>query len=654
MAAVRLGKMVLNWCDSCNLPIVDSRHCGACGGDTKPVSVTPPGDIRPAFPFDIAMIREKADIQFGEGTGAYLIPGNRVVILNKCPSDDRMDEIVMDGSVIGVMRFELSKIGFVFQPRLEGAARIAASGAMKKNFVVADEGAIRPIIDGANLLSPGVVDCAEGVGAGAEVIVLDGSGRVVAVGKTRVSGSDMMTVKRGVAVKTRWSCEPIDAGRYAKCDDRRPGTWDDAVAANLPKLEMIRKESAEFIRNTVERHADLPLAVSFSGGKDSLATLLLVLDAGYRPKMLYVDTGLEFPESIENVHRTAERLGLDLVEERVGDRFWKCVEYFGPPGRDFRWCCKISKLGPMTRLITEKFPEGVLSFIGQRRYESEQRASKGNIWRNPWVPRQLGASPIQEWTALHVWLYLFWRTPHYGVDWNPWYEKGLERIGCWLCPACDVAEMELAMKAHGDYDKFASMLLAYASMHGFTDDWLRYGYWRWRKAPQAMVNWADEAGIVLRSKGTLEKASSGVLAFESSGGAEISDNGFCIRGGFNRKIDLARAANILCTIGEVKKLPDGGIIAGDFARISASGEVSIYGRDEKEIRSRTRNLTETVARALDCVGCGICIGRCELGAIRLKDHRIVVDESKCIHCGACLGKCPIVDFGSEHDFDMGA
>ena len=29
-----------------------------CGGGTVPVPVTPPGDIRPAFPFDIEMVRK--------------------------------------------------------------------------------------------------------------------------------------------------------------------------------------------------------------------------------------------------------------------------------------------------------------------------------------------------------------------------------------------------------------------------------------------------------------------------------------------------------------------------------------------------------------------------------------------------------------------
>ena len=119
-----------------------------------------------------------------------------------------------------------------------------------------------------------------------------------------------------------------------------------------------------------------------------------------------MDTGLEFDQTKENVERIAEEHSLELIVESAGDSFWRNLEVFGIPAKDFRWCCKTCKLGPATRLIQKNFPNGVLSFIGQRAYESEQRARKGKVWRNPWTPNQLAASPIQKWTALHVWLYL--------------------------------------------------------------------------------------------------------------------------------------------------------------------------------------------------------------------------------------------------------
>ncbi|MCK5561455.1 MAG: 3'-phosphoadenosine 5'-phosphosulfate sulfotransferase, partial [Thermoplasmata archaeon] len=92
MPIVRLGKLVLRWCTHCNLPVLESKACEVCSSPTTPVKVTPPGDIRPAFEFDLAMIREIISQQFGGETGELVLPlANKVVLLNKAPDIDRMD-----------------------------------------------------------------------------------------------------------------------------------------------------------------------------------------------------------------------------------------------------------------------------------------------------------------------------------------------------------------------------------------------------------------------------------------------------------------------------------------------------------------------------------------------------------------------------------
>jgi phosphoadenosine phosphosulfate reductase len=73
MAIVRLGKMALRWCDVCNLPVLESKECGKCKGETREVRLTPPGDIRPAFDHDLKLIRKIIDSQFGEGCGEKII-----------------------------------------------------------------------------------------------------------------------------------------------------------------------------------------------------------------------------------------------------------------------------------------------------------------------------------------------------------------------------------------------------------------------------------------------------------------------------------------------------------------------------------------------------------------------------------------------------
>ncbi len=65
--------------------------------------------------------------------------------------------------------------------------------------------------------------------------------------------------------------------------------------------------------------------------------------------LLFVNTGLEFPETVSYVHGFARKHGLKLLEADAGESFWEQVDTFGPPAKDFRWCCKVCKLAPADR-----------------------------------------------------------------------------------------------------------------------------------------------------------------------------------------------------------------------------------------------------------------------------------------------------------------
>jgi len=516
MKPMFLGKLVLHWCPSCNVPVLEEK-C-ACGCQTNFITVTPPADIRPAFPYDINRINEVSVRQFGK----KLIADGEVAVYNKAPYDDRMEEIICGGDVIGTIRFEIDKPGWVLMPRLSGARRIFNKKEKEtnpniesqlKNWIMVHESAIPYVIDGSSVLVPGISKTAPGIEKESEVVIVTPDFEVIAVGRSKMSSDEIATSERGKAVKTRWtgyeeadktnaaaSTIPKDIENANQMQTR--DIWKKTIDANRHVIDQFEADGVKFIRNAAG-NMKKKLTTSFSGGKDSLVTLHLTekaFGAGSETEkeyeIIFADTGLEFQETIDNVKEVVEIYGHPFKETSAGNVFWEEYEIYGPPGVDNRWCTQSCKLKPITTLIETNYLEdgGCLTFIGQRQYESKARATSQRIWKSPSVRGQIGAAPIQEWTAMHVWLYIFDKDLHY----NPLYEKGFDRIGCWLCPAASLADFENLRHTHPELMKmWDEKLIQSGKDMGIEnpDLWVKFGFWRYEKLPPLMKKLADEKGV---------------------------------------------------------------------------------------------------------------------------------------------------------------
>lgn len=100
--------------------------------------------------------------------------------------------------------------------------------------------------------------------------------------------------------------------------------------------------------------------------------------------------------------------------------------------------------------------------------------------------------------------------------------------------------------------------------------------------------------------------------------------------------NFERVANFMNCMGKVVNGED--IIVEDI-RIAKDG--TIYAERERE-----KNLVkDIIKRAVFCVGCGVCVGRCLPNALFIENGKASIDEQKCIHCMECIGECPVVIFG---------
>jgi len=574
------------------------------------------------------------DAQFGEGVGSVLLPSTKTVVLNKVSSLDAMYEVIVDGHVVGRLRFDIPKKDYTFVLSLEGGRRIAT--VSKQKWISCHDEVIQYLKNGANLMVPGIAGCDEAIQDEDEVWLTDSGGKVIAVGVARMTGEQMAQEPKGFAMKIREFSEATAAQINPK-----EATWDQAVQANSRDLLEIEREAIAFINGTT-KSVRLPSVVGFSGGKDSLAVYLLVEKAlGSSPPLFFMNTGLELPETVEYVNRFAQARQAQLVSKDVGDKFWDSLGTFGPPARDFRWCCKVLKLGPAAAAIAESMGGETLAFMGQRKLESFQRSVESRITHNPWVPGQTSANPIQSWNALEVWLYIFMeKTPF-----NPLYNRGYHRMGCYLCPASPLAEIESLHETHSSlYDRWTSALSEWASTHGFPQEWVDFGFWRWKKIPRGQLDLIESMGLQIEPH--RESQANQLELNIVKGVSPCVASGYSLEGQFSSGLDIERVSRIMPIFGDTSLSEDLGAIrtktGSGSIMIFSSGSVVVRGQREQDVDRVSAQLQRAVRRSIFCQACGSCIPKCEHSALHFDEgNRISVDPDKCIGCLKCdAWPCP--------------
>jgi len=229
----------------------------------------------------------------------------------------------------------------------------------------------------------------------------------------------------------------------------RVGEILDAVEANSEAIGVLAAEARGFIRRV---YASVMASrgrvyVALSGGADSTAVLSLAREAlgPERVTAVYVDTGMEFPETRRHVERVASVLGVDLEWVEAGTDPLEEIKRRGIMTRDYRWCTKLLKLQPLRRFYERVGARLVLD--GARSRESTGRAETPRLGENPLIPGVARALPIKHWSRLAVQLYLWER----GLPVLHLYQEGLTRIGCIACPAMHLYELHVAWRLHPEW-----------------------------------------------------------------------------------------------------------------------------------------------------------------------------------------------------------
>jgi phosphoadenosine phosphosulfate reductase len=619
------------------MAVVSMKKCPKCGTEADDVAVSSPRDLRPAFRNDVDLIRRLVDEKYGEGCGLDLIPDDRTVILNDNARGSDSIEIIIDGDVIGMMIFRYD-MKWHIELYLPGFVKI--SPHLKGRIVTANHSGTFMLKNRKNLMVSGVKYCDPDLKIGDRVMVRSEKNELIGTGLVSMSHSELKEQERGMFVRMKeWNV----AG---SCHNGPPINWKDTIQWNKPRIEEMVKEAIAFMRKMIKDYPDLPYAISFSGGKDSQVIVMLCVDAKLKPKVIFADTGLEYPETVEFVKSYIERHDLELITAEASfESFLKNMKTFGPPAEGYRWCCKTNKLSAIATVESKMFPNGSIQFVGQRRYESMSRMRKGRIVRNPWMINQITAMPVQEWNALHVWMYILMRDEPF----NPKYEKGMPRIGCMLCPFMSLSEIEMNRGTSEKFERWYQGIADYGKSRGMPEEWMKYHLWRYRELPMSVYE--QIAPLCGKSYEELTKRTlppeRPPLKMKMQEGYSPCVMGYSVEAALTRPVDIDRLAKFAKILGKDVKLEEGMYVSIGDLTVYTEGVIISKGKDLENVKESIRTVFEILIKSEECCGCRQCTSRCPTGAIKLVNEKVEMDPSKCVSCRKCLCPCPSVKYSAD-------
>ena len=397
------------------------------------------------------------------------------------------------------------------------------------------------------------------------------------------------------------------------------------VDKNRQLMEQLVQETIKKIYNTFIEYQDKVdvFYVAFSGGKDSVVALDLVQRALPHNcfKVLFGDTGMEFPDTYETVEKIKQICAEEKIEflqaksKLKPENTW---QIFGPPAVTIRWCCSVHKTTPQImqlREVLQKPDFTGMAFTGVRGDESLSRSEYDAISYGGKHSGQYSCHPILEWNTAELFLYIY----ENGLTFNNAYKKGNTRAGCLVCPMSQGKHDYMKYKNYPDNtDLFINKIITTSGKNFSKENYDRFveqGYWRTRKSGREL-NFGHDKHVFEIVKG---------------------QNVITVQKKNEYWKEWAK------TIGQVTSFGDGEFSIAYEGKSYAIRTISTQEGGEQFTFPNIENsksdikflslFKSVIIKSVYCVNCGYCAAECKSGCIDMANG--VHISNQCKHCFSC-------------------
>ena len=196
--------------------------------------------------------------------------------------------------------------------------------------------------------------------------------------------------------------------------------------------------------------------VSFSGGKDSTAMLLMLIEKDFPiDEIIFCDTGLEFPAMYDHIKAVEKYIGRDITIIKPDKDFYHYFSFYkrknktckhadriglGFPGHLFRWCTTYLKIQPINRYC--KSLGNNIQYVGYS-YDEIHRSKRKSIMKKKNL-----LFPLIDWkiSSSDALKYCYSK----GFHWGGLYDI-FSRVSCWCCPLQSLKELKALYINFPDY-----------------------------------------------------------------------------------------------------------------------------------------------------------------------------------------------------------
>ena len=397
------------------------------------------------------------------------------------------------------------------------------------------------------------------------------------------------------------------------------------VDKNQQLMEQLVQETIKKIYNTFIEYQDKVdvFYVAFSGGKDSVVALDLVQRALPHNcfKVLFGDTGMEFPdtyETVEKIKQICDEEKIEFLQAKSKLKPENTWQIFGPPAVTIRWCCSVHKTTPQImqlREVLQKPDFTGMAFTGVRGDESLSRSEYDAISYGGKHSGQYSCHPILEWNTAELFLYIY----ENGLTFNNAYKKGNTRAGCLVCPMSQGKHDYMKYKNYpDDTDLFINKIITTSGKNFSKENYDRFveqGYWRTRKSGREL-NFGHDKHVFEIVKG---------------------QNVITVQKKNEYWKEWAK------TIGQVTSLGDGEFSIAYEGKSYAIRTISTQEGGEQFTFPNIENsksdikilslFKSVIIKSVYCVNCGYCAAECKSGCIDMANG--VHISNQCKHCFSC-------------------